>query len=303
MPEDVLPGGAGPSVPPGASREPAPLFFLHFPRTGGTTVDQIFFNNYPAESILKIYSQEEFRKYAVIDAEDFLPIRYITGHLLLTNTDPTQFYGRNVRAFTFLREPVKRLHSEYVFLKTWKHQHLYGLLNEKRISFAEYITSREKLLRYRGKNFMTRCISGEDLEKTGLAEALQKAKANLTTSFMAFGLQERFLESLLLLAGPAGLKNLLHQRHNALKPAAVATPLTGEEVAIAREYNSADIELYRHACEVFDARVRQEGEDFQKRLKELTFLNGKYEKISNLLYASVNKGEDAGIELAKDKRW
>ena len=281
----------------------APLFFLHFPRTGGTTIDDIFFNNYPADSILKIYSREEFKKYAVIEERDFLPIRYITGHLLLTSTNPTQFYGKDVRAFTFLREPVKRLHSEYVFLKTWKNQHLYAYLNDNAISFAEYVTSRDRLLRYRGKNFMTRCISGDALERGDLAASLEKAKHNLKNSFMCFGLQERFMESLLLLSRHAALKNLLHQRRNALRRDDGKNALSAEDVEIAREYNSADMELYRYACGLFDARIRERGEEFQRSLKEFSFINAKYQKISSLLYTRAGKGHDADIELSKDENW
>lgn len=281
----------------------APLFFLHFPRTGGTTIDEIFASNYPADSILKIYSREDFKKYAVIEEKDFLPLRYITGHLLLTSTNPTQFYGKDVRAFTFLREPVKRLYSEYIFLKTWKQQHLYSYLNDNNISFSQYITSTEKLLKWRGKNFMTRCISGEALETTDLSEALEKAKDNLRNSFMAFGLQERFMESLLLLAPQAGLTNILHQKRNALKYGAVTPKLTAEEEEIAREYNSADVELYAWAARLFDERVREQGPEFQKKLRDALFLNEKYQKISNLLYESVTKNEDAGIALSKDVRW
>lgn len=281
----------------------APLFFLHFPRTGGTTIDEIFANNYPAESILKIYSRDDFKKYAVIEEQDFLPLRYITGHLLLTSTDPTQFYGKDVRAFTFLREPVKRLYSEYVFLRTWKRQHLHAYLNDNNISFSQYITSTERPLKWRGKNFMTRCISGEALETTDLAVALEKAKHNLKNSFMAFGLQERFMESLLLLAPLAGLANILHQNRNALKYGAATPPLTAEEEEIAREYNSADVELYDYACALFEERVREQGPDFPKKLKDARFLNEKYQKISNLLYKNVSKGRDTEIELPKDTRW
>ncbi|MBD5558045.1 MAG: sulfotransferase family 2 domain-containing protein [Desulfovibrio sp.] len=280
-----------------------PLFFLHFPRTGGTTIDEIFASNYPAESILRIYSREDFKKYAVIEEKDFLPLRYITGHLLLTSTNPTQFYGKDVRAFTFLREPVKRLYSEYIFLKTWKQQHLYSYLNDNNISFSQYITSTEQPLKWRGKNFMTRCISGEALETTDLSEALEKAKDNLKNSFMAFGLQERFMESLLLLAPQAGLANILHQKRNALKYGAATPKLTAEEEEIAREYNSADAELYAWAATLFDERVREQGPEFRKRLKDALFLNEKYQKISNLLYESVTQDEDAGIALSKDVRW
>ena len=282
-----------------------PLFFLHFPRTAGTTIDELFFNNYPADSILKIYSREEFKAHAFIEEADFYKLRYITGHLLLSNTNPTQFYGKNVRAFTFLRDPVTRLHSEYLFLKTWKNQHLYAYLNDNDISFSRYITSTEKLLRYRGKNFMTRCISGCSGDSCDTAEALEQAKYNLKNTFLFFGLQERFMESLLLLAKKANLKNLLHQKRNSLNYGAVNSPLSPGEVELVREYNRADLELYAYARELFDARVREEGEGFQKRLEEYRFLNKKFQTISNLLYerATHSKLQDADIELSKDSRW
>lgn len=282
-----------------------PLFFLHFPRTAGTTVDEIFFNNYPAGTVLKIYSRDEFQKYAVIDEEAFSKLHYITGHLLLTNTNPTQFYGKKVRAFTFLRDPVSRLHSEYLFLKTWKNQHLHAYLNDNRVSFSQYITSTEKILRYRGKNFMTRCISGDSLETAGIAESLEKAKYNLEKSFMFFGIQERFMESVLLLSQKISLKNILHQKRNSLNYAAVKSSLSDEEIRIAREYNQADIELYTYALEVFDARIRQEGVAFQDSLKKYIFLNTKFQNISTLLYKRATAGNthDDEIELPKDLQW
>lgn len=285
--------------------ENAPLFFLHFPRTAGTTVDDIFAANLPANQILKIYSQEEFKKYQYIDEDTFAHIRYITGHLLLTSTNPTQFYGKPVRAFTFLRNPVQRLYSEYIFLKTWKKQHLYEYLTSRNISFSQYITSTDKLLRYRGKNFMTRCISGDPLEKTGLEESLAKAKDNLEHSFLFFGLQERFMESMLLLSKQAGLGNILHQKRNALTAARAEVRMSAEEAELVQEYNSADVELYRFAQDLFARRVEQAGPEFQKQLKEYSFINAKFQKISSLLYARVAGAQEEtdGIALSKDIRW
>ncbi|MDE5831779.1 MAG: sulfotransferase family protein, partial [Desulfovibrio sp.] len=106
-----------------------PIFFLHFPRTAGTTINEIFKANIPSEQILKIYSQAEYKTYSSIDSKVLDNTSYITGHLLLGEVNPTKFYGRKVRAFTLLRDPVKRLISEYNFLKTWKNQHLYAYLN------------------------------------------------------------------------------------------------------------------------------------------------------------------------------
>lgn len=284
--------------------EKDPLFFLHFPRTAGTTVDDIFFANIPGEKILKIYSNAEYAKYREIEEGEFGKFEYITGHLLLTNTNPTQFYGKNVRAFTFLRDPVKRLYSEYVFLKAWKNQHLYEYLNSRNISFGQYLTSGEKLLKFRGKNFMTRCISGDSLEDSNLSESLAKAKSNLENSFMFFGIQDRFMESMLMLSGMAGLKNILHQKRNALKKSHDLPEMTREDAEIAAECNSADIELYKFALDLFDTRVRAGGEAFQKSLKNYIFLNSKFQNISRLLYQSVHQGEDSEkIDLSKDVKW
>lgn len=280
-----------------------PLFFLHFPRTAGTTVDDIFFANFPADKIIKVYSEDEFAKYRCIDEGMFANIGYITGHLLLESVNPPRFYGKRVRAFTFLREPVKRLYSEYIFLKTWKSQHLYEYLNSNDISFSQYITSSEKLLRYRGKNFMTRCLSGEALEKCELAEALEKAKYNLKNNLICFGLQERFMESLLLLAREANLQNILHQRRNSLNYGAMEAKISEEEKATAIEYNSADIELYDFAVELFDERVREKGAEFQTSLNNFKFLNSKYQNIANLLYSNANKESDKNINLSKDVKW
>lgn len=282
----------------------APIFFLHFPRTAGTTIDDVFFNNLPQEQILRIYARQEYDKCRFMAAESLENIRYITGHLLLSSLDPPQFYGRPVRPFTILRDPLKRLYSEYVFLKTWKHQHLYDYLNSNGISFAEYIQSTAKLLRYRGKNFMTRCISGIALDEKNLEEGLAKAKYNLEHNFMFFGIQDRFMESMLLLSRKAGLKNIIHQRRNALNYDAgkIAMP-NAEDWEIVREHNQADIELYDHACELFDRRIREEGPRFQADLKNYKFINSKYQKIAGLIQESAGGEENTGIELPKESSW
>lgn len=282
----------------------APLFFLHLPRTGGTTVDDIFFNNIPPDRVIRIYRRDEFEKYKYIEEGELENIDYITGHILLSGLNPPQFYGRNVRAFTFLRDPVKRLFSEYIFLKTWKNQHLYEYLNSRNISFGEYVTSHDKALKYRGKNFMTRCLSGDSLEETDLAQSLEKAKFNLERNLIFFGLQERFMESMLLLARKAGLKNALHQRRNSLNYGA-GQKMSDEERELAIEYNGADIELYRFAADLFEKRIQAEGEEFQKSLANFKFLNSKYQKLSSLLHSGA--GEDGAqggaIELSKDVKW
>lgn len=286
--------------------ESDPIFFLHFPRTAGTTIDKIFSLNLYPENIIHIYSKDEYNKYSTIEIEKFQNIKYITGHLLLEKLNPTTFYGQKVRAFTILRNPAKRLFSEYNFLKTWKNQHLYNFLNSNNISFSEYITSKDKLLFYRGKNFMTRCLSGDSLEKTNdLTASLEKAKYNLLNTFWFYGLQERFMESLLLLAEKAKLNNILHQRHNALKLHNENSKLTDNELEILYEYNRADIELYKFAEERFDSLIKSRGKIFQQTLKNFTFLNTKFQKLAGILYnhAYQNENSNQKIQLSKETKW
>ncbi|MCR4666304.1 MAG: hypothetical protein K5657_03310, partial [Desulfovibrio sp.] len=79
-----------------------PLFFLHIPRTGGTTVDSIFFNNLNEKQILKVYTNKEYEKYKYINRNSICDIKYITGHLLLTSYNPLKIYDFEVNVFTFL---------------------------------------------------------------------------------------------------------------------------------------------------------------------------------------------------------
>ena len=283
-----------------------PIFFLHLPRTAGTTIDAIFKQNLPAESILKIYSQSEYQKYKKKKKDRLSDIKYITGHLLLDTVNPPTFYGEPVRAITLLRDPIKRLISEYIFLKTWKKQHLYSYLNDNAISFSQYITSEEKILVYRGKNFMTRCISGDSLEQTNnINESLEKAKYNLSNNFWFFGLQERFMESIVYLSEKAELNNILHDKHNALILKKDEFEISQADINLAQEYNAADIALYNFAATEFDKRIKQLGDSFNKKVKNFTFLNLKYQKISNILYDSIQSEEQSttAIRMPKDIKW
>lgn len=284
-----------------------PIFFLHFPRTGGTTIDEIFASNLDHNEIIAIYSKSDYEQYSSVDTVYLENIKYITGHLLLENLTPPTFYGKEVNAFTFLRDPVKRLFSEYNFLKSWKHQHLYDYLNYNNINFSQYIKSTEKILLYRGKNFMTRCLSGDSLEKmTDISSSLEKAKYNLINNLWFFGIQERFIESILLLSEKSGLSNVLHQRHNSLKKLKSNNPEpTVEEIQIVNDYNWADIELYKFAADQFDRIVKSKGKLFQKKIQDFIFLNKKYQKLAGLLYKNAYNDENSvqEIDLPKEVKW
>ena len=283
-----------------------PLFFLHLPRTAGTTIDAILTRHFAPEEVLRVYDQQEYREHRAHSREELERYRYITGHLLLTGMAPPMFCDTPVDVFTLLREPIGRLMSEYRFLRTWDKNHLYHRLNDGKLSFADYLRSEDHYLRFRGKNFMTRCISGRGFNTAYPVASLATAKKNLERVFVFFGLQERFTESLLMLGDMLGVQDLLHERRNALKTEH-EIPISEEEVAIARELNRADLELYAFAQELFAERVAGMGADFRQRVKAFELINGKFQKISSILYEHAAQGEvpamSQGIDLPKESRW
>lgn len=280
-----------------------PLFFLHIPRTGGTTLNSILESHFAPEEILRMYKKTEYERHRSLDLSFLGPIKLITGHLLLEHTDPPSIYGIPVRVVTFLRDPMERLASEYAFLRSWKQNHLYQVLNDKNVSFAEYLQSRDPRLFYRGKNFMTRCISGMSFrDEPYPADAVAKAKRNLQDRFLFFGLQERFTESLVLLSEMLNLSNMLHERRNALKNDSRPS-LTEEDIALAEKLNQGDREVYAFASALFAERIAALERNFAVRVKQFEFLNNKFQKISRLLQEKTTATHHDSVTLPKDIPW
>ncbi len=303
----VRPGKAGGSsgffITNGWSFMPGPFFFLHIPRTAGTTFNAILADNFSAAETLTIYKKEDYKRYRFRTPEELAGIRLINGHVLLESTAPPTFYGQPVRAFTFLRDPVARLISEYDFLRSWPSHHLYATMRRKAVSFSEYLTSTDPKLFYRGKNFMTRCIANADVGSDPYPEeALARAKEVLARHFGCFGIQERFTESLVLLGEYLGLDNLLHEKRNARKPEA-RTQLSEEEKKLVRELNRADCELYAFAADLFARRVAERGQNFTNAVRTLEMLNAKFQKVSALLRQRAGVPDRGAIDFPKDGLW
>jgi len=62
-----------------------PFFFLHLPRTAGTTVNDILRANFRPGEMLSLYRDSDFRRLDGCDAKALEGIRLIQGHTLLHN--------------------------------------------------------------------------------------------------------------------------------------------------------------------------------------------------------------------------
>ncbi|UZP67511.1 sulfotransferase family 2 domain-containing protein [Desulfovibrio mangrovi] len=276
-----------------------PFFFLHLPRTAGTTLNAILRDSFGREEILSVYSEQEYREFREIEAARLDGIRLIQGHLFLEEYDPPRIYSRDVSVFTFLREPVSRLVSEYLFLKSWPENHMYSYLNENKVSFREYLASVEPRLVFRGKNFMTRFYTGLHFDVNVFpAEALEVAKHNLEHVFGFVGIQERFDESLLLLGDFLGLKSLCYEKRNVLA-AEKREAVSDDDIALARELNAADVELYAFARTLFENRIASLGRLFALKVREFELINTKYQKMCSAISTELVGEQNGPIILPK----
>lgn len=269
------------------------LFFLHLPRTGGTTLNTVLRANFAPESILSIYQREDYARCRELSDAELAPIRLIIGHLMPQSVNPPRFYDREIRIFTLLREPVARIISEYRFQKLWPKNHLYARLNDGSVSFRDYLTSREKGLRYRGRNFMTHTLAHCFREDVPGDELLELARRNLESLFF-FGVQDHFDACLLMLADRIGLKELFYEPQNMLNPAA-APAISDEDRALAAECNSLDAALYRWARERVEADMAAAGPGLAARLQLFQAINARFRKICQRINQDVALNENSAI--------
>lgn len=255
------------------------LFFLHIPKTAGTTLNKILDDNFAPDTVFDLYTDDQRLKLRDTTYEQLARYALVRGHIFITNFADILDGPIPFNVFTFLRDPVKRVISEYHFLKSWPKSHLYRYLNENNVSLSEYITSQAPELRMRGHNAMVNSLSGIGLS---LDEGLEQAWHHLKDRFLFFGILERFDESVLQLNKYLGLNRCFYERQNVRNNRAQYA-VTPAETALIQEHNQADIILYDRACLEFDRRIRVMGAPFQSELRMFQKVNERFQRVSNLI--------------------
>ncbi|CCH49517.1 sulfotransferase family 2 domain-containing protein [Pseudodesulfovibrio piezophilus] len=257
-----------------------PLFFLHIPKTAGTTFNAILNDNFAPESIFDLYTDTQQERLRQTTYAEIARYKLVRGHVFITDFAEILDGPVRFRPFTFLRDPVERVVSEYFFLKSWPKSHMYRFLNDNKISLVEYVTSDQPELRMRGRNGMVNSLSGVGL--SSIEEGVEKAWFHLCERFVGFGLLERFDESILVLSKVLGLERSFYERHNVRAHGARRSVSTAEEEVI-REANQADIILYERACQEFEKRVNEQGRSFDTEVRQFRKINEKLQRISGLI--------------------
>jgi len=242
--------------------EPLHLF-LHIPKTAGVTIHEIAVRQYPPGCTF-IVNEDPSQK-----IEDLLALtpgtraglRYVGGHF---SYGFHSHFLRPCRYVTMLRDPADLLVSCYHYILRCQYQPNHGPLVDGNVEFAQWI-SQEWLGHI--DNHQLRCLLGKWPPEPIARSDLELGKRLLTEEFAAFGLVERFDESMLFFQDAFGWGVPTYTARNVYHHPQDADVLTPETRGIITRHHAMSCELVAFARRLFDQRVRDAGQAFTARLR------------------------------------
>lgn len=242
----------------GMKRKKGTVIFVHIPKTAGSTFSTILARHYSRHTI-STYSVD-----AVRDLIGYPETMRAEAHLLQGHFS----YGVHgylpnpAKYITFLRDPVDRVISLYYFGLERPAVYYHQRLVEEGLSLAEFV---KEGITEETSNFQVRAIAGivqpgpevfPPLDET----TLPLAKQRLAADFTAFGLTERFDESLVLfcraLRWSLWSGKLAYQRQNVTAKRKAVAEIAPETIELIRRHNALDLELYDYARRLFEERLQ-----------------------------------------------
>jgi Galactose-3-O-sulfotransferase len=251
------------------------LIFIHIPKTAGSTLRPIMDRHYPRHVIRKLdFLPRDLDAFLKLPDQELSQIRLLQGHFPF---GLHEHLSVPVDYLTILRDPVDRIISMYY----WIHGNREHVLNKlvRSMSLKDFADSGFDIT----ANHQTSLISG--LTAAPENNALAVARNHLESEITAFGLNERFDESLLLFKKRLGWKHLFYSRRNVTKSRPRRSDVPDATLEVIQKNNSLDLELYDFARRRFDETIRTLGPSFQDEVRRFQRLNS--------IWAQFDKGRDA----------
>jgi hypothetical protein len=235
------------------------VIFLHLPKAAGSTLNRVIAQQYSPEEIYKTSGKPPQVLASEIAGKK---PRLIAGHqpfgLHALMAGPSTY-------ITILREPAERMISHYHYARKLSRHEMHG-------EIAGGLSLRDAA--HRMANLQTRYLADESVRGTGETagrEALESAKENLASHFAVAGVAECFEESLVLLQRRLGWRVRPVASSNVTR--GKKSPHSEADLALIREVNALDRELYDWARARFEAEIAKEGKSFRSAVRWLRFRN------------------------------
>jgi len=284
--------------------DPPILLFLHIPKTAGMTLLKFFwrkFGLWPPGAL--IHHDLTFGFYKLGDDEararhiNALPprrqerVRLYHGHYgygvheLLT--PPSEY-------FTVLREPIARTVS--CFGEVRKRGHI-----DATATLEQYLREGRRYADFFVDDAHVRALAGDRGKHLDVpfgevgAEHLELAKRRLESEIAAFGLLERFDESLLLLKRRLGWRSCYYVRENIAGGAAPKPTISDEARGLLESVNRQDAALYAFAEDLFERRLDASAGDIASEVERFRRRNARRATIIR----PINRAMQAGGRVAR----
>lgn len=240
------------------------LFFLHIPKTAGTSLRALIEDNLPASDVLRSWRVRElFEASSLIEKDELAATRFLMGHLPLALANELP---RPVKLVTFLRDPIS------LAISTFYHHKKMGLIpqSETLESFLE--TAEGTYL----SNIQTRWLSNFDIpawrissggpsrvsaeEQASLAAASAplgalKRACRVLESLFFLGIVEQYGESVSAMCGTLGWMPRDDASH--LNTGDYPRDCSAAAMSRLTSLNRLDALLYRRALSLFEERFAQ----------------------------------------------
>ncbi len=236
------------------------LRFMHVPKAGGTTLNAILARQvHPRHTFTFSGSiEQDIARYRSLSHAARRSITLFAGHAALSSGIAD---ADEATTITILRDPVSRVKSFCQHVSEGKSAYLINLYPPDRFDLDRFLLSGDGHL----SNQQTKMLINDgDISDATLIDSLSPSEArdialhNLFTRVSAFGLQERFDESVTLFARQLGWSIPWYFSKNTPTPGKrlVFEPRHLEQI---RELNQIDIELYEAARIHFEEVLRESG--------------------------------------------
>jgi hypothetical protein len=250
------------------------VIFLHVPKAAGSSLQRILDYQYKPTNTFSISRSRTVEEFKQLPRERREKIRLLKGHMYF---GLHEFLPSPSTYITVLRDPVDRIISLYYFVLQSPHHSHHKLVTSQNMSLEDYFYSGRKRQLNNGQ---TRLLSGIDSTVIDFGQCstamLESAKKNLQEHFLVFGITERFDETLILMKRALGWKNPFYVKHNVTKDRPSKENVSRDILDLIKKYNELDIELYNYAKKMFEERISQQGDSFEKELSMFQHLNKVY---------------------------
>lgn len=242
-----------------------PLYYLHIPKTGGTSLISFLDGQFDADDICPAQLLPELFS---LDRDSLHGYKLFRGHLW---HGLDAYIGQKLRYITMLRDPIKRTISWYMHAKRDANAYRHNEIVNDGWSLVDFVEDVET--NWDMVNTQTLFLAADlDYEKLSLdpvgygriavkayAERrndralLELAKKRLE-SFDFFGITERMRDSLSLLSYTLGCYPEFHVPELNASENRASEGISDEAIARISEITSLDRELYDWACDLFEER-------------------------------------------------